>query len=259
MTSNSIINILSSLIIGILSSIIAAILIALWQLREFFLPYLLCQTFFRNKLLRISLATVLYLRDENDRYLLVRMRRRPEWFGPLGGVIKYYPSAQLEEKFEFQRYSGQSDLSDDLRGRLPGRHFVKFMRWFRSYKDREVESVTRELIEELKEIGLEDLAESIQALPLSLVRRAQGGIQRVSSKEDFYQFRYIEVYKLDQTNEYGRTLTENLFAASQHNAELITVTADEIKRRRARTGEAIGVHSGYLIGRERTGPEPPPF
>ncbi|MCB8941464.1 MAG: hypothetical protein H6654_13865 [Ardenticatenaceae bacterium] len=38
-----------------------------------------------------------------------------------------------------------------------------------------------------------------------------------------------------------------------------TDSADEIKRRRANSGEAIGVHSGYLVGSKRTGPEPPPF
>lgn len=250
---------INSLIIGVLSSLLAAMLIGLWQFREFFLPYLLCETVLRNKFIRISLATILYVRNDEGQYLLIRMRRRPEWFGPLGGVIKYYPAAQLEEKFEFQKYSGQGDFKDDLRGLLPGRHFVKFMRWFRSYQDREVESVTRELVEELREIGLGDLAQTIQVLPISLVRRVQEGIQRVSSQEDFYQFRYIEVYKLDMANEYGRNLTQKLFAAAQDTPQLITVAADEIKRRRAKSGEAIGVHSGYLLGYKRTGPEPPPF
>lgn len=36
-------------------------------------------------------------------------------------------------------------------------------------------------------------------------------------------------------------------------------TADEIKRQRANSGEPTGVHSGYLLGHKRTGPEPPPF
>lgn len=250
---------LEKVAVAILSGITVAIIKMLYDYRDYFLPNLLCATIYRNKLIRISLATVLDLRDDDDHYLLIRMQRRPEWFGPLGGVIKYYPSAQLEEKFEFQRYSKRGNLSDDLRGFLPGRHFVKFMQWFRSQRDREVESVTRELIEELKEIGLTNLAETIQALPLSLVRRTQEGIQRVPSKEDFYQFRYIEVYKLDATNEHGRKLTEKLFAAAEHNPLLITVTADEIKRQRANSGEPIGVHSGYLLGHKRTGPEPPPF
>ena len=250
---------LLNVIAGILSGLTVAIIIMLYNQREYFLPNLLCTTFYRNKLVRISLATILHLRNDNNQFLLIRMRRRPEWFGPLGGVIKYYPSAQLEDKFEFQSYPKQTDLSDDLRGFVPGRHFVKFMKWFRSYRDREVESVTRELIEELTEIGLADLAETVQVLPLSLVRRVQGGIQRVPSKEDFYQFRYIEVYKLNPEDRNGRSLTEKLFAAAEQNAELITVTADEIKQRRAKTGEPIGVHSGYLIGRTRTGPEPPPF
>jgi hypothetical protein len=253
---------MNELAIGILGSLIATLItmsFGLYRYREFFLPYLLCETFYRNKLIRISLATVLVLQDDHDQHLLIRMRRRPEWFGPLGGVLKYYPSAQLEEKFEFQRYSKRGDISNDLRGFLPGRNFIKFMTWFRSSRNREVESVTREVVEELKEIGLVQLAGTIQALPLSLVRQVQEGIQRVPSKEDFYQFRFIEVYKLDPDNEHGRALTKQLFTAAKQNSQLIIVTADEIKRQRANSGEPIGVHSGYLLGHKRTGPEPPPF
>lgn len=253
---------MNDLVVGILGSLIATLItmsFGLYRHRDFFLPYLFCETIYRKKLIRISLATVLILQNDDDQYLLIRMRRRPEWFGPLGGVIKYYPSAQLEENFEFQRYSKRGDMSDDLRGFLPGHHFVKFMKWFRSYHNREVESVTREIIEELNEIGLVQLANTIQALPLSLVRQVQEGIQRVASKEDYFQFRYIEVYKFDPASEFGRSLSEKLFAAVEKNSELIAVTANEIKQRRAKTGEPIGVHSGYLIGRKRTGPEPPPF
>lgn len=245
--------------VAILSGVAVAILKMLYDYRDYFWPNFLCSTIYRNKLIRISLATILEVRNDQDRYLLIRMRRRPEWFGPLGGVIKYYPSAQLEEKYEFQRHAKEGHLGDDLRGYVPGRNFVKFMQWFRSQYDREVESVTRELIEELGEIGLEDLARTVPALPISLLRRVQEGIQRVPSKEDYYQFRYIEVYRLNRGNENGRKLTEALFAAAKANNSLIIVTADEIKRRRANSGEAIGVHSGYLVGSKRTGPEPPPF
>ncbi|MBK8900394.1 MAG: hypothetical protein IPM53_04360 [Anaerolineaceae bacterium] len=203
------------------------------------------------------MAAVLRVSD-GSRLLLIKNRQRPESFGPLGGVIKFYASAKLEDRFEFQSQSKRSDLGDDLRGFLPARNFYAFMKWFRSKQDREVESVTRELVEELREIYLDELANTIQSLPLSFVRHVHEGVQHVPGTH-YYQFRYLEVYELNPTDENGRRLTQELFSAVETNDHLLAVTHREIMRRRSRSGHLIGVHSGYLVGRKRAGPEPAPF
>lgn len=243
--------------LGILSSLLASMLIGLVSFRDFFWPYVSCFTLYRNKSLRISMAAVLRVSD-GSRLLLIKNRQRPESFGPLGGVIKFYASAKLEDRFEFQSQSKRSDLGDDLRGFLPARNFYAFMKWFRSKQDREVESVTRELVEELREIYLDELANTIQSLPLSFVRHVHEGVQHVPGTH-YYQFRYLEVYELNPTDENGRRLTQELFSAVETNDHLLAVTHREIMRRRSRSGHLIGVHSGYLVGRKRAGPEPAPF
>lgn len=246
-----------TVVLGILSSLLAKLLIDLARFRDFFWPQLMCRTIYRNKLLRVSMAAIVRLSDGSG-YLLIKNQRRPEFFGPIGGVIKFYTLARLEDRFEFQSQSKRSDLKNDLRGFLPGRNFYKFMQWFRSKQDREVESVTRELIEELQEIGLDNVAANIQALPLSFVRYVHEGVRPVTNT-NYYQFRYLEIYELDPTDENGRMLTQQLFAAAQENSDLLVVTQQEIDRGRAKTGEPIGIHSNYLIREKRVGSEPAPF
>ncbi|VAW30328.1 hypothetical protein MNBD_CHLOROFLEXI01-4572 [hydrothermal vent metagenome] len=165
---------------------------------------------------------------------------------------------QLEDRFEYQSQSKRPSFGDDLRGFMPGRHFHKFMNWFRSKRDREVEAVTRELIEELQEIGLGDLAAQIQALPLSFVYHVHEGVRHVPST-DYYQFRYLELYELNPPNEVSRSITQQLFAAAEENPHLLVVTPNEIMKRRGQNGELIGVHSAYLFSRKCAGPEPAPY
>ena len=173
-------------------------------------------------------------------------------------MLKFYPTAQLGDRFEYQSQSKRSDLGDDLRGFMPARYFYKFMEWFRSKRDREVEAVTRELIEELQEVGLNDLAAQIQALPLSFVRHVHEGIQHVPSTH-YCQFRYLEVYELNPPNEVSRSITQQLFAAAKQNPYLLVVTPSEIMKRRGQNGELIGVHAAYLFSHKRAGPEPAPY
>lgn len=246
-----------TVVLGILSSLVATMIIGLVRFRDFFWPYLACSTIYRRHSLRISMAAVLRVTD-GKQLLLIKNRQRPESFGPLGGVIKFYPSARLEDKFEFQSQSKRADLGDDLRGFLPARFFYGFMKWFGSKREREVESVTRELVEELQEIDLPELAKIIQALPLSFVRRVHEGVQKVENS-GYYQFRYIEVYELNPEDENGRFLTQKLFDAAESNDHLLAVTPREIIRRRSMSGKLIGVHSSYLIRSKRVGPEPVPF
>ena len=51
-----------------------------------------CRMYNHSKQVRISLSTILRI-AEGDRYLLVLSKRRPDEFGPFGGVGKYFDEA----------------------------------------------------------------------------------------------------------------------------------------------------------------------
>ncbi len=199
---------------------------------------------------------------QDDRFLLIRSHYRQEVFGPIGGVFKYYPTARNALDlygFSPQRRPGDfgEDLRSDLRGFIPGRSMPNFLRWFVSGKQREVEPLTREIREELDEIGLRHY-ESREPYKFDLIRTIYEGPTGVPG-EAYLQFRFLQIYRLDYSCETGRSLTEHLFSQASQNPNLIAVTSAEIRRRRANSGEFIGEHSAYLIGDRRTGIEPAPF
>src|ERR1700759_1297598 len=90
----------------------------------------------RRRSVRISIASLLCV-AQDDNVVLFRMTLRREAFGPPGGVVKYYDSAKQQlDKLQFvpERVSGEdySFTATDLRGRLPAKNLLRFRRWFRS-------------------------------------------------------------------------------------------------------------------------------
>jgi hypothetical protein len=160
---------LEELAVGIVSAVLLATFATAFRHRKFLTPALRCVLFCRNKRLRVSMAAILSV-HRDDHFILVRERTRPERFGPIGGVYKYYPSAidQLD-RCGFRPQVRDRIMKNDLRGFMKGKDFPLFMRWFLSEKNREVEPVTRELIEELEEVGLIEEAKGIGALQYELL------------------------------------------------------------------------------------------
>jgi hypothetical protein len=246
------------LAVGIVSTLLLAALGTAFRHRQYLKPALRCLFFCHNKKLRVSMAAILSIRRD-DRHILVRNLHRPERFGPIGGVYKYYPSAPDQlDRCHFRPQVREQNTRNDLRGFMQGKDFPAFMRWFLSGKNREVEPLTRELVEELKEVGLTREAEGIRVLQYELLNKVYEGPENIPGV-DYMQFRYFGIYRLNPSDPKGEELTDTLFGAAEHNPDLIAVTADEIMQRRAASGEVIGTHAGYLIGGKRTGPEPPPF
>lgn len=106
---------------------------------------------YREDLIRLSISYLYRIKLDN-KYLLVQSNRIPNQFQPVGGVYKFKPSAEIIfNKLKVITESGykfDADLRDDLRVRVPGKNVSKFIEWFITGQDREVDP-TREFREEL--------------------------------------------------------------------------------------------------------------
>jgi hypothetical protein len=247
---------INELVVGTIATLILALLTAAIRNRQFLGIAVNCYLYSRNKKIRVSIAAILSVR-QGDHFILIRNRHRPEMFGPIGGVYKFYSSAikQLEDS-GFQPQIRDDDTKNDLRGYLIGKNLPRFLRWFFSGKNREIEPLSREIAEEMLEIGLVMDSDSIMNLQYDLHKTIIEGLDNVTGA-DYLQLRYFGVYSLYTDHPKCDALIEKLFKEVGTNPNIISVTANEIKRGRALSGEIIGGHSGYLIGDTKTGESPP--
>lgn len=247
------------LALGILAGLFVSLLTAAIRYRHCLIAGTKSILFYANKDIRVSIAGILKIKQDN-KYILIRSHRRPEQFGPIGGVFKYHSLAIPDlERFNFRQDPAVDEsMKLDMRGIIKGKYLLAFMRWFKSHKNREIEPLTRELIEELNEISLEKEAESIQALQYNLVQTAHEGPYAVSG-HNYMQFRYFEIYQFDIDDSRTKRIFDAIIASEEQNTDIIAVTSEEILKRRADSGELIGTHCGYLIGEKASGPEPAPF
>jgi hypothetical protein len=151
-----------------------------------------------NEELRVSISAILAIPDGGS-MILIRNWRRPEAFGPIGGVYKYHEEAR--PKLEEMLFRGEDIASDtimkgDLRGFVPRRNLGKFISWFERKEDREMatDCVRRELREELVEIGMTSPEVPAQ-LSLRRIRIVSEGPERVAGMP-YTQYRFFEVYAL---------------------------------------------------------------
>src|SRR5436190_2070633 len=94
--------------------------------------FLKCYLWKPNAEIRISISAILSIPD-GGRLLLIRNLRRPEAFGPIGGVCKYGEEARpgLDAMlFRPEEIAIDSLMKDDLRGFLPRRYLGRFVKWF---------------------------------------------------------------------------------------------------------------------------------
>lgn len=252
-------DIIGALIISIIVAVILAIVTAAFRHRRSLIVGFLSTTLYRNKEIRVSIAALLRI-SQDGHYVLLKSIRRPECFIPVGGVYRFYESAREDlDRCNFRPQEAlDSTMSNDLRGFVPGKDLLRFIKWFNSEKDREPECLTREIREELSEIGLKEAASRVEMPKYRLVRSIQerpSSIQGVS----YLQYRLIRIHEFVSADPEGQGITRLLLESAEHNDRILVVTADEIRRGRARRGQVIGSIAGYLIGDKRAGPEPPAF
>ena len=246
----------NEILVGIIGTLILAVLSAAIRYRKYLGIAINCYLFSRNKKIRVSMAAMLVIRREN-KFLLIRNHHRPELFGPIGGVFKYYASAvERLDHCGFTPQNRDQDMNKDLRGYLIGKKLPGFLEWFFSGKNREVESLSREIREELQEIKYEIGLDNITGLQFDLVKSIIEGLDKVPGV-DYLQLRYFDVYRLCRDDPKCDNLTEKLFEQLGKNPDAIAVTANGIFRRRSFSGEVISGHAGYLISDSKIGEAPP--
>lgn len=216
-------------------------------------------TLHRNSRLRVSFSAIWRLATPTG-YVLIRNFRRAQQYGPIGGVIRYFPAAR---KLALEELGFQDELPViagpcDLRGFLAGKKFHGFMRWF--YSDKHVEKLTlaREIEEELIEAGLANLAADVPRIEFDLVRVVHEGPIKVRGT-DYLQYRLFHVYEIEHGDALSVEFADRVVAAALTNANLTVATRAEIQRGITKTKTLVADSSGYLFGKKRVGSEPPPI
>lgn len=220
---------------------------------------------------RMSASVLLRVRApwNDNEYLLIRggSDDHPYW-GPIGGVLKFFPS-RVETRFNEYRVERHrsaelgSDLVDDIRLVLPSRNILKFLRWFRTDQGRESidQAMFREMVEELGPgSGIED--ESSQALGIELLRllpklgleesyprpfvEIGNGPVLTGGDAHYFQVRYFYVVEVVQQNDFAEWLSRAL--SVYLGQRCCWVTSSEIRGADGPDGIPIGGHSRSLLG-----------
>ncbi|HEV8286870.1 MAG TPA: hypothetical protein VGQ09_21320 [Chitinophagaceae bacterium] len=118
--------------------------------------FFISKTWYRRKKIRVSISYLFKIKL-NDTYLLVRGKRIPNQFQPVGGVYKRY----RESYYALEKLKVTDDDNipiddksiDDLRIKLPAKNVISFLKWYNSQLGREV-SPYREFYEEVIRTGI---------------------------------------------------------------------------------------------------------
>jgi hypothetical protein len=241
----------------IISTVLISIASILFYKRKILIRKLKC-LLYKNQECRVSFACMLRLRYE-DKYLLIKNYNRPELYGAIGGVYKYYSTAiPLLDSLFFRPQHNTARAKNDLRGFIPINKLNAFIDWFNKRLDREeLDCLTRKLKEELiLDAHITDNQITTHANPkYRLLHKIEEGPYKVNEM-GYVQYRHLSVYDLLADDDYTNILINYLVEQSKINDNILLVTSDEIKKRRAySSNKLIGSHCGYLIGEKRTGTE----
>jgi hypothetical protein len=211
---------------------------------------------------RVSFCALLRVHVDS-RYVLFHTTSRPGAYAPPGGVFKYYePAVSLLDELGFQpERTGRRGVTthSDLRSVLPGKSIRNFCGWFASgaYREDAAECLSREMAEELGEIGFHDFAAGIRDVPTVHVRTVIEGPYAVPGHA-YQQLRRIEIYDLVNADGPAVRLRKQLFSLAELRKQsgVILATAAEIMHGRCGTA-LITPHTPYLLGSRRTSPDLP--
>ena len=135
------------IISAIVGAIVTKVIDIIWDIRKHMRIWFML-LFNRNERVRISCAYLFRIKSDN-KYLLIK-NKRIDQFQPVGGVYKYYESFKDESNklgLTFEKNDNFYE-KNDLRVYVPAKKVLRFIKWFNSGKNREI-NVTREFYEEL--------------------------------------------------------------------------------------------------------------
>jgi len=227
------------------------------------LRFVKCRLVQPNVDIRVSFAALLLI-EHSGQYVLVQNRRRPELFGPFGGVYKYLePAKRKLNELEFKPQVEESgpDMKDDFRGFLPRKNLARLYKWYLDTEDRESPGAClyRELCKELQEIDVRGAASKPPpAMSLHRVRVVEEGPEQVPGQQ-YTQYRILEVYKPIVSCSPTERFIRKLVAEAQKHPKMVLANADEIIKGRTATNEVIGHQTVYLVSSRRIRGEDMPF
>ncbi|MGW2625849.1 SMODS-associated NUDIX domain-containing protein [Micromonospora taraxaci] len=210
----------------------------------------------RSGRLRVSVAALLRIKDD-DGYILMQHPFRPYSYGPPGGVFKYTSAARVALDavgFVERRPPGrEATMSRDLRGFVPARRGLGFLRWFDTGADRESgpECLHRELREELAEAGHPELVALAENLRFRKVRAVVDGPRPTPGKE-YRTVRSFEVYDIIDDTPEALQLVQSLLTLGRDAGEtaILLATAADIEEGRCER-HLVSPQSAFLLGEQR--------
>ena len=215
-------------------------------------PVIVATTLRRHSRFRFSASALLRIKRGTEFLMVITPARgaSPPYWGPLGGVIKCRHSSvnglyDLEVQPDWLA-SPDGDMDRDLRIKMHGSRLWRFMLWYWRGDGRESPSdaLSRELREELAEIGLGDLSADIAKLEFDVCPVQSTKLFRQDGE---YHIRLF--YVLDATGPHAASFEEKLLASVPRDG-LALVSEDEHQARRTRW-VAVGGHGAFLIPGEK--------
>jgi hypothetical protein len=211
------------------------------------LPVFVMSIVHRRATIRFSSSSILRVQD-GDRFVLVVTPARgtsvPYW-GPLGGVLKFrstWNAALSEMGVQTDWLSGgDEDMRSDLRVKMGGAQFSKFIRWFWKGEGRETpkECLCRELKEELGELGQQSLVDQVDGLEVEVT-----AIRHTSLFRQDGLFHYRLFYVCDLVGESAFAFQRDLLEVTHPGISPVSMA--DIKHG-AHDGVVVGGHAAFLL------------
>ena len=137
-------------------------------------------------------------------------------------------------------------------GSYPNEQLEEFLNWFRQGHGRETadQCLYRELHEETAQVGIEIESDELTGIRFGHVRTIQEGPEQIAA-EGYLQYRIFDVYDLVPETARGHDLVRKIWDHAVSSQDMISASAQEMKRGRDRFGHVIGVTAPYLFGQQR--------
>lgn len=217
---------LISLLLDLLKTIGGGILAYIYSNRKNLKRILQCNTVYRNEDIRVSVS-YLYRIKCKDKYLLVKNRKIAAQFQPVGGVYKSFNTANdYFNKLGVHQYTGfnyEEEFKNDLRVKVPSKSLNKFLKWFHSRQDRELDPI-REFYEELISPGYLS-KDAFRYFDYRFIKQEITSI-KYSNYYQCYELLIYNIYELLPTEIQERELGELI---SEDNDYYRWFTIDEIE------------------------------
>lgn len=201
----------------------------------------------RSKPVRVTIA-YLFRIEVNGKYVLIKRHKQDNpGYQPIGGAYKYLKE-ENRELFDKLRVEPchfvprDEDTENDLRMIIKKRkNLIKFLRWFESRKNRELDPF-REFYEELVEP--EYLSKDIfRHIKYVFIRKYVEGVLK-SPVYPIDELRYAEIFELRIEDDAQKKEIMNLL---NFKDEILFATPDEIRNRVSHDGKAILSHSIKIL------------